>query len=170
MHFLKSFYLTNVRYQLANKFPYQKITKLPKLKKIVLNFESKTINSKRLLSALLAFELIANQKGLLTTATNVNVTLQIRKGDPSGCKLTLQKNNLFKMFTHFLLNILPMKKQNKFNLNKNTISYRVRETFICLKLEHYYYYFNYLPDLNLTVITSSENKKELVFFYRLIYF
>lgn len=125
MHFLKSFYLTSIKYQLTNKFNYQKISKLPKIKKIVLNFGSKKINTKELFSGLLAFELIANQKGLLTTVKNASVTLQIRKGIPSGCKLTLQKNNLFRMFADLLLTILPKKKQNKFNLNKNSISYKI---------------------------------------------
>jgi len=169
MHFLKSFYSATVKYQLTNKFAYRKITKLPKLKKIILNFGSKPTDTKKLFSSLLVFELIANQKGFFTTATNINVKLKVHKGNPSGCKLTVQKHNLFKIFADFLLNILILKKQNKFNLNKNSISCVIKNTFSFLKLDSYYSFFNYLPDLNLTLVTASKNKKELIFFYRLLY-
>lgn len=166
MQFLKNFYLTNVRYQLTNKFVYKKITKLPKFKKVVLNFGSKTTDTKMLFSGLLAFELITNQKGLLTT-TNIGVTFQIKKGNPAGCKLTLQKNNLFKFFTEFLLNVIP--KINRFNLNKNTFSCKIEETLTLWKLETHYYFFNHLSDLNLTLVMTTNSKKEIVFFYKLLY-
>ena len=170
MHFLKNFYLTNIRYQLLNKFIYQKLVEFPKLEKIILNFESKKIDTKTLFSGLLAFELIASQKGLLTKTVNINITLKIRKGNPAGCKLTLKKNKLFELFTYFLLNILPKIKQNKFNLNKNNISYKIKKTLAVLKLETHYYFFNYLSNLNLTILVNTKKKEEILFFYKLLYF
>lgn len=82
MHFLKNFYLTNLRYQLLNKFVYRKLIELPKFEKIILNLKSKKIDTKTLFSGLLAFELIANQKGCLIKTANVSVTFNMRKETP----------------------------------------------------------------------------------------
>jgi len=168
MQFLKNFYLTNVRHQLINKFVYKKIAKLPKFKKVELNLESKTTDTKMLFSGLLAFELITNQKGLLTTI-NTSITFQIRKGNLAGCKLTLQKNNLFRFFTEFLLNITPKIKINRFNLNKNSFSCKIKEILTLWKLETHYYFFNHLSNLNLTLVMTTNSKKEIMFFYKLLY-
>jgi ribosomal protein L5 len=170
MHFFKNFYLTNIRYQLSNKFIYRKLIELPKFQKIILNLKSKKIDIKTLFSGLLAFELIANQKGYLTKTANINITLKIRKGNPAGCKLILQKDKLFELFAYFLLNILPKTRQSKFNFNKNSISYKIKETLTILKLETHYYYFNYLSNLNLTILVTSKKKEEILFFYKLLYF
>ena len=107
MHFLKSFYFKNLRYQIINKFIYKKQIKLPELKKIILNFSLKTIDVKKLFSGLLIFELIVNQKGFLTTTKNSSIIISTRKGTPNGCKLTLKKHNLFQLFAYFLIDILP---------------------------------------------------------------
>lgn len=164
MHFLKNFYLTNIRYQLLNKFTYKKLIELPKFQKIVLNFESKKIDTKTLFSGLLAFELIANQKGhLIKTAHTTTIIFRIRKGNPAGCKLVLKKNKLFKLFAYFLLNILPKIKQKKTNLNKNAFSYKIKETLTFLKLESYYYFFNCLYNLNLTLLVNTKKRADFIF-------
>jgi large subunit ribosomal protein L5 len=170
MHFFKNFYLTNVKYQLLNKFIYQKLIELPKFQKIILNFGSKKIDTKTLFSGLLAFELIVNQKGHIIKAANAVITFQVRKGNPVGCKLILKKDKLFKLFTYLLLNILPKIKQKKLNLNKNAFSYKIKETLTFLKLETHYYFFNCLSNLNLTVLVNTKKKKQILFFYKLLYF
>ena len=48
MHFLENFYFKTLKYDLINKFIYKNTTKLPKLKKIILNFGSKTADIKQL--------------------------------------------------------------------------------------------------------------------------
>lgn len=98
MHLLKNFCSKILKYDLINKFKYNKTNKLPKLKKLVLNFGSQKSDLKQLAAGLLAFELIANQKGVLTTTKKSNILFKIRKGDPIGCKVTLQSQNLFVFF------------------------------------------------------------------------
>lgn len=93
MHFIENFYLQTIKYDLINKFSYKNPTKLPKLTKIVLNFGSKTADLKQLSAGLLALELITSQKGKLTKTKKANILLTIRKGNPTGCKVSLVKLN-----------------------------------------------------------------------------
>ena len=147
MHFLKKFYFKILKYDLINKFTYNNINEIPKLKKIVLNFSSKTANIKQLASSLLALELFTNQKGILTKTKKSNILLKLRKGNPTGCKLTLRKHNLFSFFGKTIIEIFPkIKNFNGFEINqkskKNIFSYKLHDTFSFSELENYYYYFS----------------------------
>lgn len=173
MNFLLNFYLKTYKYDLINKFCYQNTKKLPKFKKIVLNFECRTTDLKKLTSALLAFELIANQKGILTIAKQANIVLKIRKGDPIGCKITLQKNNMLYFLTKIIVEITPkLKNFTGFNLNKklktNVFSYELHDTFVFSELENNYYLFHTLPKFAITIITTSKKKDELLYILKLI--
>ena len=175
MHFLENFYFRTIKYDLINKFVYKKTKKIPVLKKIVLNFSSKTINNKKLFSSLLALELTTNQKSVFTTSKNSNISSKIQKGNPVGCKLTLQKFNSFNFFGIIVLQILPkFKNINKFilnkKINKNSLSFKFSNIFSFSELEKHYYFFNNLPKLNITLITTTKNKKELIFFCKLFQF
>ena len=77
MHFLEHFFFKTLKYDLINKFVFIDADKLPKLKKIILNFGFKTADMKQLSSGLLALELITNQKGILTTTTKSNILLKV---------------------------------------------------------------------------------------------
>ena len=175
MPFLEDFYLKTLRYDLINKFIYNSPNKLPKLKKIVLNFGSKTADIKELSSSLLAFELISNQRGVLTKTKKSNILLKIRKGNPTGCKVTLHKFNLFTFFEKTLVEIFPrLKNFTGLNLTrkikKNTFSYELHDTFSFTELESHYYYFNNLPKLDVTIVTTSTNKTELIFILKSLKF
>jgi large subunit ribosomal protein L5 len=175
MHFIENFYFKTLKYDLINKFVYYDIHKLPKLKKIILNFGSPTANIKQLSSGLLAFELIANQKGILTTTKKSNILLKIRKGNPTGCKLTLQKYNLFNLFRKTIFEVFPkLKNFNGFNQNrkikKNAFSYEIHDTFSFSELEGHYYFFNNLPKLDVTIVTTAKNEKELIFILKSLQF
>ena len=175
MHYLKNFYFKTVKYNLINKFRYKKIKKLPKLKKIVLNFISITPDIKKLFSGLLALELIGNQKGILIVKKNTIISIKNCKNTFVDCKITLQKYNLFKVFANTVLKTIPkLKDVDKFNLNKrvkkNTVSYKFHNTFSFSELEKHYYFFNTLPKLIINLLTTAENEKELEFFFRLFQF
>jgi large subunit ribosomal protein L5 len=168
MHLLEYFYFKTLKYDLANKFIYSNADRLPKLKKIVLNFGFKSVDIKQLSSGLLAFELIANQNGVITTTTKSNILLKIRKGDPTGCKLTLQKYNLFNFLKKVILEVFPkLKNFSGFiqtrKIKKNSFSFEMHDTFSFFDLEKHFYCFNNLPKLDITVITTAQDKKELLF-------
>lgn len=168
MHFLASFYLTTITYYLTNKFIYKKVNRLPKLDKIILSFNSKKIDNKKILSGLLMFELITNQSGCIKKTGIVTVT--IRNGNCIKSKLILKKHNLFKFFSNLLLNLAPLLGTNLFKLDKNTIFLKIHDTFNFFKLETHYYFFNFLSSLSFTIVTNTKNKKETIFFYKLFFF
>lgn len=168
MHFLEKFYSKTLKYELINKFKYNNTKNLPKLEKIILNFGCKTAEMRQLASCLLAVELITNQKGTFTKTKHANILFKIRKGNPTGCKITLQKFNLFNFLYRILSEVFPKLKNFKGftvtkKMKKRTFSYELHETFSFSELENHYYLFNNLPKLSVTVITSSKTKLELIY-------
>jgi large subunit ribosomal protein L5 len=166
MHHLEKFYIKTIKYELINKFVYINTANLPELRKITLNFGCKTADIKQLSSGLLAFELILCQKGKLTTTKQSNILFKIRKGNPTGCKVTLSKHKLFNFFSIMLVEILPkLKNFTSFTkkINTNAFSYQLAETFYFSELENYYHLFNNLPILNVSIVTNSKTKKEIIF-------
>ncbi len=163
-------YLSNIilKYDLINKFSYKNIKKIPKLEKIILNFGCRTSEIRRLASSLLALELISNQKGVITTAKKANILLKVRKGNPTGCKVTLRKNNMLNFFSKITTEILPRMKNFdgfiiKQRFNEDAFSCELQDTFSFSELEEHYYLFNNLPKLKITFVTRCKNKKELIF-------
>jgi ribosomal protein L5 len=69
-----------------------------------------------------------------------------------------------------LIEIFPnLKNFSGFNstkkLKKNTFSYKLDETFNFVELKNHYHLFNSLPKLDVTLVTNSETKKELLFLF-----
>jgi large subunit ribosomal protein L5 len=168
MHFIENFYIKTLKYDLVNKFLYKSTKKLPVIKKIILNFGCKTNDIKYLAASLLALELITNQKSSMTLTRHSNILLKIRKGNPTGCKVTLRKKKMFNCFSKFLTEIFPkLKNFNGFKLNrkmkKNAFSYELHDTFNFQELEEHYYLFNSLPNFDITIVTTTKTKEELIF-------
>ena len=164
MHYLKNLYIKNLKYDLLNKFFYKKIQKLPKIKKIILNFGCKTTNIKVLANHLLALELITDKKGFLKKAKRLNLTFKIKKGNPVGCICTLTKKSKLNFVATILTEIFTKIKQlNKLKCNKSCFSYTIKNclNFNCSK--NHYYVFNNLSNLNFTIITNSLKKQETLF-------
>jgi large subunit ribosomal protein L5 len=169
MHFLEKFYNKTLKYELINKFNFNNTKRLPNIKTIVLNFGCKTADIKQLASCLLALELISNQKGKITKTKYSKIIFKIRKGNPTGCKITFNKFNKFQFLELLTTEIFP-KLKNFYGLNsktikKNNFSYELKNTFSFSELEKNYYLFNNLPKLDISIITlnSSEKNKELIF-------
>jgi large subunit ribosomal protein L5 len=173
MNFLKKFYIKTIKYDLINKFDYQNTKKIPKLKKITLNFGCKTNDIKNLASCLVALELLSNQKSQITTTKYPNLQLKIRKGNPTGCKITLRKNKMFNHFFRMLIEIFPKLKNfeglkiNK-KLESNSLSYDLYDIFNFQELEEHYYLFSNIPRLSITITTDTRTKKELLFIFNSI--
>lgn len=173
MHFLKKFYKKTLKYELLNKFIYSNTKKLPKLKKIVLNFGCKTTDIKSIASSLLALELIAFQKSNFTTAKNSNLVLKLRKGDPVGCKIDLRHQKMYCFLEKSLTDIFPKIKNFKglvikTNSQKNSFSYKLSDIFVFKTIEEHYYLFNVLPALDITIITTTKEIKELIFLIKFL--
>lgn len=170
MHFLQYFYLKVIKHDLSNKFVYINTKKIPTLKKIIINFGCKNNDIKTIASSLLALELITTQKGKLTVTKHSNILLKIRKGNPTGCKVTLRKKNMFNFLIKLIIEIFPILK-NFLGFDKKIIkkmqqkalSWELYEMFSFSELERNYYLFYNLPKLNITFITDSRSKNELLF-------
>jgi large subunit ribosomal protein L5 len=168
MNFLNYLQSKTLKHDLLNKFYYKNINDLPKLEKVILNFGCKTNDLKQLSTAILALELITNQKGILTKSKKSNILLKIRKGNPVGCKVTLKKKLMLKFLEKTLLEIFH--KIKNFNgltinkqINKNSFSYELYNTLSFKELEEHYYLFNSLPKLTITIVTNTTTKEELLF-------
>jgi len=168
MHFLEYFYTKSLKYDLINKFFYKNINELPKLKKIILNFGCKTTEIKQLAASSLALELITKQKGILTTTKHSNIFLKIRKGNPIGCKISLQKASMFNFLEKTLIKTFP--KTKNFNgltftkkTKKNAYSYQIQDNFSFSELEKHYYLFYNLSKLDITIVTNTKVKEETIF-------
>lgn len=175
MYFLKHFNNKTLSYDLINKFFCNNTKKLPKLKKIILNFGGKTTEIKHLSACLLALELITNQKGALTRAKHPNIRLKIRSGNPTGCKITLRRNSMLNFFFKTLIDIFPKIKSFKgiqisTKMKENTFSYEIDDTFSFPELEAHYYLFNNLPKLHVTIVTNCETKEEFIFLLKSLQF
>lgn len=168
MHFLENFYNKTVKYELINKFSYNSSKNLPKLKKIILNFGCKTADIKQLAASLLALELITSQKGIMTATKYSNINFKIRKGNPTGCKVSLSKFQTYAFLSKMLIEIFP-KLKNFYGFShtkkaiKNIFSYELKETFSFSELESNFYLFNNIPKLNITLITNANTIHELMF-------
>lgn len=168
MHFLEKFYNKTLKYELINKFSYDNSKNLPKLKKIILNFGCQTADIKQLASSLLALELITSQKGVMTLTKYSNINFKIRKGNPTGCKVSLSKFQTYNFLSKMLIEIFPRVKNfsgfiSSKKIKKNVFSYELNETFSFTELENHFYLFNTLPKLNVTLLTNASTTKELIF-------
>lgn len=169
MHFLEYYYKNIIKHNLINKFRYKNITHLPKLQKIVLNFECNKFEIKHLSTTLIALELVTLKRGMLTQAKGSNVLLKIKKGNPVGCKVILKKKFMFHFLVRLLIDVFPKLKNFstlkivKNKLKSDSFSYKLIDTLIFSELEQNYYIFNSLPNLNITIIANTKNQKELLF-------
>lgn len=168
MNFLNYFQSKTLKHDLLNKFHYKNINDLPKIEKIILNFGCKTSSIKKLATAVLALELITNQKGTLTKSKKPNVLLKIRKGNPIGCKITLRRRPMLKFLEKTLMEVFP--KIKNFNglkvskrIKKNSFSYELHSTLNFSELERNYYLFNNLPKLTVTIVTTTSTREEFLF-------
>lgn len=168
MNFLKYFHYKTIKYDLINKFNYNKTKNLPKIKKIILNFSCKNTQIKNLAASLLALELITFKKGTLTVTSKSNILLKIRKGNPVGCKVVLQNSIMFTFLEQLICDIIPkiqnIKKYKLANIkNKTSFSLKILNALNFKELEKSYNLFNELNSLDIVVVCDSNFKKELVF-------
>lgn len=166
MHFLENYYNNIIKYDLINRFNYKSLKNIPELKKIVLNFGCKTFELKKLSLSLLALQLVAGKKGVLTVSKKPNVVLKIREGNPVGCKVVLTKSLMYSFFTKLLIEILPKLKKKVLVerlFSKNALTYSFDNTFVFKEIENNYLLFNSLKHLQITLLTNTENTEELIF-------
>jgi len=171
MNFLNCFYHKTLKFDLINKFYYTNLKKLPKLTKVVLSSNCRTTELKPLATHLLALELVTNQRGKITLSKKPNLVLKIKKGSPTGCKLTLKKSFVLDFLSKNLNEIFP-----KIKNFKGIIIHKEKTAKACLlvikttigfnELSEHYQLFNNLVSFDLSFITNTETAEEIVFFFK----
>jgi large subunit ribosomal protein L5 len=169
MNYIENYFNSVVKYDLINKYYYTKLSKIPKMCKIIVVFRFKELNVKQLSAALLALELITSKKGQLIAAKKGNLFLKIRKGFPIGCKIILQKkamyNHLLKLIDEVFHKIKTLLKLNK-NITKheNIVFYKLNDISLFTEIEYNYNLFNgILTSITITILGKKINQKG--FFY-----
>nr|QDA21757.1 ribosomal protein L5 [Proschkinia sp. SZCZR1824] len=164
----KSFYLKTIRFDIINKFPVKNTKNVSKIKKVILNFDSKPNNIKDLAISLLALEFVTQQKSRPVVTNKSNLDLKIRKGNPVGCKVTLRKNNLLSFMYEMLVNVFPQLKnfeglQVLSKRSENTFTYIIQDMFNFKELENNYYLFRSLSNVRVTIVAKAVNQNQLFF-------
>jgi large subunit ribosomal protein L5 len=172
MHFIKHYEKNIVKYDLINKFFYKNPKDLPRLLFLSIRFDFKKYNFNLMIASLLALELITLQKSNIIKSKSSNISLKIRKGDPVGCIVRLRSSNL----NEFLIKILNYNtmccqlKPQKDKKNMST-SFKITNVLVFKELEQNYQFFKNLPELSLTLTTTTEKINEFNFLlksYKLI--
>lgn len=169
MFFFKTYFDKIVQYDLVNTFFYRNVIEIPKLERIILNFGYQKSNFKYFISSLLALEFISSKKGKITKSTRLNVILKIKKGDPVGCKVVLEKNAMYSFYIKLVTSLFSKVKQlqasqlqQDFNGTKS-ISFQLKNPLLFTELENQFQFFKNLPKLDITLVTTSKSQKELFF-------
>lgn len=168
MNVLENYYQKVIKYDLLNKFFYNHIEDIPQLKKIILNFGCKSFEIKKLAASLLSLELISLQPGVLTKSKKANILLKIRKGNPVGCTVVLKKKRMYNFLFKLLIDVFPNLRDFKGitvakKLSTTSFSFTVKDLISFKELEKQFYLFSNLPPLNITFITNTKSKRELLY-------
>lgn len=165
MNFLKSYKKNIVSYDLINKFFYNKVNNLPKIKQVNLYFVFTTSNLNSLLTALGGLELVSQQKGILLKSKINNVSIKIKKGNPVGCLVSLhnakKEKFLIKLINDVLSNNSNIHHDKSFN--QPTLSFKLATTLLIPELKQNYRFFNNLPNLHVNIMTTAKTKEEFKF-------
>lgn len=165
MNFLQYFYKNTLKFDLVNKFNYTNLKKLPKIEKIILNFNCKTVELKNLLRHLIALELITNQKSTLTIS---NYSLKLKKGKFSGCKIILKNKHMLLFLSKNLNEIFfDLKNVNEIVINPKTlqpvVSFSIKNSVNFTEINENYNLFNNLSILNIAFTLKITKNEELLF-------
>lgn len=168
MEIVEKYYTKVIMPDLINKFNYGTLKKIPKIKKIILNFGDSSIELRELASALLALELITNQKGCVTLSSKANLILKIRKGSPVGCKVILTGRPMYKFIFKLIYEVFPALKdftslKSSKKLNSTSFSFSLKDLTSFTELSKQFYFFSSLPPLNIICLCNTSAKLELIY-------
>ena len=129
MNIIKNYCNQVLNYDYVNKFFYKNINKVPKIKKIILNFNCKNFDAKKIATVVLTLELITLKKIIITKSKKTSINLKLKKGHPIGCKVILTGKQLENFLVKLLNKILPnLKNFNglmQYVHSKNSFSFSI---------------------------------------------
>nr|YP_010393989.1 ribosomal protein L5 [Hyaloperonospora arabidopsidis]DAZ87997.1 TPA_asm: ribosomal protein L5 [Hyaloperonospora arabidopsidis] len=161
---LQKYYQNVTTYDLLTKLNFKNIFEIIKITKICLNigFKDANIEKKKLINIILLLKLITNQKPLLTKSKKNIIFLKIKKNSIIGCKVTLQKRNMFIFLEKLIIFILPNFNQFKVNLkDKNILNFQILNILDIFELKTEFFKFKNIPPIDVSIHTNSTNKNKV---------
>lgn len=92
---------------------------------------------------------------------------KLKRGAPIGVKLTIRKNNLFKVVESLIYLLIPSLNQDSFVQSKNTrcVRFTIRDLFIIPELQKYFFFLQKnQSELIISIILNSYFSKKITFF------
>ena len=162
---LQSLYYEQVAPQLKEKFNYQNVHQIPKLKKIVLNMGlgEAIQNIKIIDSAVEELTMIAGQRPVITRARKSIAAFKLREGMPIGCMVTLRRERMFDFFNKLVNVALPRVRDFRGISPKafdgaGNYSLGIKEQIIFPEID--YDKIDKIKGMNISIITSAKSDEE----------
>jgi large subunit ribosomal protein L5 len=162
---LQSLYNEQVAPQLKEKFNYQNVHQIPKLKKIVLNMGlgEAIQNIKIIDSAVEELTMIAGQRPVITRARKSIAAFKLREGMPIGCMVTLRRGRMFDFFNKLVNVALPRVRDFRGISPKafdgaGNYSLGIKEQIIFPEID--YDKIDKIKGMNISIITSAKSDEE----------
>jgi large subunit ribosomal protein L5 len=163
----KEHYLNVVRKDLLTKFNYKNLHQIPKLEKIVINISVKEAvqNSKNVVPALIALELITGQKAVLTKAKKSIAGFKLRKNVELGAKITLRNDTMYTFFDRFVTIVLPrigsFKGFSKKSFDKRgNCAFGIQDFFVFYEIENLFALFDKTLGMDIIFVTTAKTDLE----------
>ena len=118
-----------------------------------------------MIAIILLLKLITNQQILCTKSKKNNIHFKIKKGAIMGCKVTLQKQNIYFFLEKFIIFILPNMKDFKglfLNKKSNVLNFQISNLLNFFELEKEFLKFQNLPPLNISIHIKNKSIKNLL--------
>jgi large subunit ribosomal protein L5 len=165
-------YIYNYQLDFLTKFNIINNLDKKKFLKITLNFGFKEVafDKKKMIPFFFILELISNQKCAITTSKKDFLSLKIKKGSITGCKVTLRNRNLYN-FLDTLILALPRYENfkgffiKKLNKKVNNFSISLLNLFIFHSIESELLNFIKKLDINFMFNTTTIDEKIFLLSY-----
>jgi ribosomal protein L5 len=166
--------LASQNYQKYNKlnrcFIYKNVHQIPfTIEKLTLFYTlKKDFSLKSLIRLASLLELITGQRAYFIRSKKSSAFLKIRKGSPSGVKVTLRKNSLIffvlKLIWEIIPNIKNFRKKSLFSKLKqdhlNSSMVVIPDPLVFPELKFFYFFFKNCSNLRILFSFSKKSKKK----------
>lgn len=161
-------YKYNYKLDFLTKFNIINNIDCRKIFKISLNFGFKNISfdKKKMVPFFMILELISNQKSYITFSKKNVLSIKIKKGTITGCKVTLRNKNLYNFLDTLILSLPRYENFKGFYFNKknkkiSNVKINLSDLFVFHAVESEL--ISYVKHLDINFIMNTVNNDEKIF-------
>jgi large subunit ribosomal protein L5 len=162
---LHQYYFDTVVPQLRERFGYQNVMDVPRIRKVTLNMGvGEAVGDKKVMEhAVSDLTLISGQKPIVTLARKSIAGFKIREGWPVGCKVTLRRERMYEFLDRLIAVAIPRIRDFRGFSAKafdgaGNFSLGVKEQIIFPEVD--YDRIDVLRGLDVTITTSARTDEE----------